>query len=288
MNSQSVKNYYDHNTRLFLKLGQNANSQNIHSALWAEGVEDLSVAINYANELVFKELVQLQAKKQDQPLSVLDLGCGVGSSLFYLAHKAAPTTQFHGITISAKQAVIAQQHLQQMQSSNCTIVEGDFQQLGDHIPSLDLAFAIEAFIHAPDAQVFFQQISQKLKPGGLLIIIDDVLEELLTTANTRTQKKIKTVLSNFKDNWMAGSLLTIKQLEKHASQHQMRLSKNKNLTPYLPLNRPRDIFIRTLLKFTKPFFRNNPYHRSLIGGDARQIALLNHYICYRCLVFEKL
>lgn len=287
MNSQSVKKYYDHNTRFFLKLGENANSQNIHSALWAEGVKELAVAINYANELVFQQLQQLQQQPQHNPLSVLDLGCGVGSGLFYLAQKAAPTTQFYGITISAQQAQMAQQHIQKMQKQNCTIHEGDFQNLGEAIPQVDLAFAIEAFIHSPDANIFLQQVSRKLRPGGRLVLIDDFLQELPSSATPKTQKQAKQILKDFRENWMAGSLLSYSQLQSLAQQHQLHPLKDQNLTPYLALNRPRDLFIRSFLHFTKPFFRNNPYHRSLVGGDARQKALLKDFIRYRCLVLEK-
>ena len=284
MNSQSVKKYYDNNTGFFLKLGQNANSQNIHSALWAEGVDELSVAINYSNELIFQELSKLQSLNKNQTLRVLDLGCGVGSGLFYLANKLTNSTQFYGITISAKQAQIAHDHIRQMQQQHCFIFEGDFQKLDDRIPMVDIAYAIEAFIHSPDADVFFQQISSKLKPGGKLIIIDDVATHSLA----RYSSKEGFILEEFKKNWMGASLLTEKKIRELAIKHHISLSKNKNLTSYLPLNRPRDIFIRILLKFTKSIFKKNDYFKSLIGGDARQKALLRNLISYQLLIFEKI
>ena len=40
---------------------------------------------------------------------------------------------------------------------------------------MDLAFAIESFVHSPDGPRFFRSAARALRPGGKLIICDDFL-----------------------------------------------------------------------------------------------------------------
>jgi cyclopropane fatty-acyl-phospholipid synthase-like methyltransferase len=80
-----VRRYYEQNTRLFMALGNDRAMHTIHRALWAEGVHDLESALNYSSELILAEIRSYERDHPTQALTVLDLGCGVGGSLFYLA-----------------------------------------------------------------------------------------------------------------------------------------------------------------------------------------------------------
>ena len=50
----------------------------------------------------------------------------------------------------------------------------DFTDPPDGPRGFDLAFAIESFVHADPAAAFFQQAAYALRPGGALVVIDDV------------------------------------------------------------------------------------------------------------------
>jgi hypothetical protein len=92
----AVRTYYERNTRLFLALGFGGKARAIHRAVWAEGVRGAEEAFNTTNRLVLHEAERLAAVT---PLKVLDLGCGVGGSLFYLARHLASPLRATGVTI---------------------------------------------------------------------------------------------------------------------------------------------------------------------------------------------
>src|SRR5690606_35863809 len=144
--TQAVKKYYDNNTGYFLSLGTGKKNKSIHRAVWGEGVQNRNEAQEYAHRLILQNLASLP-KKDD--LHILDLGCGVGSTLFYLAEKYPDKAQYTGITISTKQVEIAKEINQQLGFS-CQFVAADFLHL-PAMPPVDFAYTIEAFIHAPDA-----------------------------------------------------------------------------------------------------------------------------------------
>ena len=48
---QHVKNYYERNTKKFLKFGHNQGATAIHAALWPEGIQEVHDALNVAHQL---------------------------------------------------------------------------------------------------------------------------------------------------------------------------------------------------------------------------------------------
>ena len=278
VNEKAVKRYYDQNTKWFLKFGQEAHTASIHQPLWADGVDNLKDALNYANKLLLKQI-----QKSKLPVRhVLDLGCGVGSSIIYLArHSDVP--HFTGITISAAQQELGQQHIEQAQlQDRCKIMEASFLQLPTEVPTAEVAYAIEAFVHATDALAFFREAASKLPPGGRLILIDDFLTEVATATPEAQQ-----VLSDFRFGWHLGSLLSIATIQEVAVKAGFTLEEESDLTNLLNLNRFRDKLLAWYVYFFRPFLKSSLYFQSLIGGDARYQSLRKGWIKYRMLVFTK-
>ena len=272
---KEVRDYYDRNTRRFLQLGQIGTTTNIHQALWGPGVEGLDEAMNYSNQLILDLLPR-------SATHILDLGCGVGSSVLYLAQRTAPEVEFTGVTISGLQASLANQYLQKSRvADRCKIMEASFLSLPASIPP-DLAYSIEAFVHAGDVHRFFQEVQLKLKPGGKLILIDDFISSSIPN-NRKASKLIK----DFQSGWVLGSLLPITEVISLAENCGFFALSNSNLTPLHQLDRPRDQIIFQLVRFFRPIFHLSIYLRSLIGGSARWKGLRNGWIEYRMLVFEK-
>ncbi len=273
---KKVSTYYDKNTGKFLWFGENKNTQNIHQALWAEGINTVEEAVNYANQLIVDEIKKIESNA----LQLLDLGCGVGSTLLYIAQQLRDDDSITGITISEKQAQIGNQNIERLGASKrCKIVKGSFQNLSFLGQNIDLAYAIEAFVHSPDASVFLQQISSKLTIGGQLILIDDFLAEGVSPEHP--------TVKDFCDGWVLGSLLAIDQVEKMSKKEGIHLVKKIDLTDYLDKRRPRDTFIRILTKTLGPLMEKSHYLHSLKGGDARQECIRTGLAKYQFLVFEK-
>jgi len=276
-----VRDYYDHNTERFLRWGKDEGTANLHGALWAPEVTSLGAAMHYSNELVAREIEQCPT-----PVNrVLDLGCGVGSSLFYLGRRLPGVRCFTGISLSPLQIDSARQRIPETQKNRFHFEEGCFLQLPSERFKADFSYAIEAFAHGPDPRMFFGVQAGLLPPGGRLAIIDDCLSDELDPGGL-SARHVR-LLGIYRRNWLLPGLQGRTALKSLAEEKGFRLIKDQNLTPYLRLGRPRDKAISLLVRFFGPLMERDTYLRSLLGGDAKQKCYREGLIHYRLLVFEK-
>jgi ubiquinone/menaquinone biosynthesis C-methylase UbiE len=272
-----VRNYYDHNTTMFLKHGEHGKTYGIHQPLYFKKNDSIQTAMHAQHAMILKRLGTGEIASK-----VLDLGCGIGSSLRYLRAQTPDHVRFTGISISPGQIDLARQHqITPEDQERITFVCASFQQLPVDLIDIDLAFAIESFIHSPDAKVFYQQISKCLKPGGKLIIFDDFLNRQVVT------KGENRVLNEFHSGWKANNLHQIAHFSKLANASGLSLSEDIDLTPYLRLGRPRDKAIGVLASFLRILPVRNHYMTFLLGGNARQEGFQQGLLTYRMMVFEK-
>ena len=61
LSTQSIRRYYEQNTRLFLSLGSSPRAYSIHRAVWMEGVKTQEEALNTSNRLLLAEAQDLAA-----------------------------------------------------------------------------------------------------------------------------------------------------------------------------------------------------------------------------------
>src|SRR5215218_3386886 len=160
----TVRDYYDANTWKFLLAGE---ERAIHRGLWGPGVTSRSEAVHHTHALVLDQLGPGDRR-------VLDLGCGVGTAALYLARRRP--VEVLGVSISPAQVRLADRFAARggpLQGS-VRFAVADFTALSSDLTGFDLAFAIESFVHADPAAAFFDQAARALRPGGALVIVDDV------------------------------------------------------------------------------------------------------------------
>src|SRR3954449_10447223 len=160
----AVSEYYDANTRKFLLSG---GDRAIHRELWGPGVTSSREAVNHTHALVLDQLAPDDRR-------VLDLGCGVGAAALYLARRRA--VEVVGVSISPAQVRLADRFAARggpLQGA-VRFTQADFTALPGDLTGFDLAFAIESFVHADRAAGFFDQAARALRPGGALVVIDDI------------------------------------------------------------------------------------------------------------------
>lgn len=208
-NSDSVTKYYDANTRRFLAPGDTGQAVAIHRKLWAPGIETPEAAAAHVNDLVAQAALDTLAH---EPSSVTDLGCGVGGSLFHLA-SCWPHSRLTGYTLSSAQVQIAQalaakRHLQ----DRCEIRQGDFTALSEPSRS-EMVIAIESHTHLPSLSAFFKAAVQHVLPGGLVILVDDMLARDKSTLTGRDLA----LLDAFKRGWRMGHVPTVDEVLEGAS-----------------------------------------------------------------------
>src|SRR5207244_1771625 len=125
--------------------GQGGATGAIHRAVWGPGVRDRRQAFHYVDDQI-AELIRSLPRTGDPP-HVVDLGCGVGASLCYLAERLS--VRGTGITLSPIQAELAARRVREAGLSNrIACIQGDYGDLPAIGPA-DLAMAIESFVHAP-------------------------------------------------------------------------------------------------------------------------------------------
>lgn len=284
-----VREYYDKNTQRFLKFGHGKTQFSIHRAVWGPGAASREQAFHYVHDLLLEYIRKLI------PRRVIDLGCGVGGSMMYLAEKSESC--FIGITISRIQKDIGTSLIRRKKLSNrCSILCRDFSD-PSFIQEIDrisaegpsLSFCIESFVHAENSGLFFHNLSTLLRSGDVCVICDDFLIQPIKDIHQRRGKKL---LREFTKGWRIGTLMDIPSVSKLGAENGFDLMEDMNLTQYLELNRPRDIWIRIfifLLNFI-PFLKvknRSPWLDNLIGGNALQRSIQRGLVEYHFLVFKR-
>lgn len=263
-----VAAYFDSNTASFTKTGQGAAS--IRRAIWTPDVTTRDDAFRVIDRRVL-ETLQTTA----EPRRVVDLGCGVGSSLLWLRERI-PLLGF-GVTISTEQARLAKAAFENV--DGLTALKASFTELPEAIDGIQVAFAIESFVLAESADAFFAAIASRLVRGGRLLVCDDFLGP-----NASAWPKL---VDDFRWGWVASSLISPDAAAAEASKHGLRLIENEDFTEHLELGRARDRLLDVVVALGRPFRPRSWLFRSWVGGTALQTALKKRAIEHRLLTFEK-
>ena len=276
-----VRRYYEQNTRLFMALGNDRAMHTIHRALWPEGVHDLESALNYSSELILSEIRAYEREHPSQALTVLDLGCGVGGSLFYLARHLPTTARLIGLTLSPIQAQLAGRSAQRLGLQSASwFVEADFLHLPVSVAA-DVAFSIEAFAHAADPARFFEQAARILKPGGRLLLLDDFIAEEFAKPPAYDWA------GEFQRGWHLPKLDRASHMLELARRYSLRWTANIDLTPCLRLRAWPDLLAASLLTVARRWPTQPPIVSSLLGSLAQQNGFKHGQLAYRWLAFER-
>lgn len=279
----SLREYYEQNTLPFLYLGGGLSTHSLHRPVWGEEVSTKAEAFAYPYRLVARAGASVAGA--EAPTRILDLGCGVGGGLLYLAEHSARPVSATGITLSPTQVELARDEARSRGlSSQCTFRQGTFLDLPALGP-VDLAYAIEAFVLASDPSRFFAEAAAALRPGGRLVIVDDMLADpdSRPPLNDRARRWVET----FRAGWQADGLRSRQTVRSLARDEGFVCRGDRDLTPDLHLHRLRDRLIAWGVVPLKPLLWRWVYFRSLIGGHALQQCLAAGLIRYRCLVFER-
>jgi SAM-dependent methyltransferase len=280
-----VRDYYDANTASFQK-HESGSTDAVHRSVWAPGVRNLNDALHYVNQLL---LSALPSTKNPHP-HVLDLGCGIGGSLFYLAQRSPLTGT--GVTLSPKQAQVAARKAEHLGlADRCKFAVASYLELPSQEPPAALAYAVESFVHGPDPGRFFQSAAAALQPGGRLVLCDDFLTNkgaACTPATPGPGAVFSGYLADFRWGWHVHSLITVAEAEQHAAAANLRLLEDQDLTCWLYLDRPWDRFCSLCVELGRPLGLRSEWWRSWVGSHGNQKCLLHRLVDYRVLIFEKL
>ena len=269
-----VRRYYDEQTRAFVAYGQGGSEGAIHRAVWGPGVTTREQSFHYVEDRLLAWLPDLGATPH-----VVDLGCGIGGSLCYMAERLA--LRGTGVTLSPVQARLGTEQVRARGlSDRVTCVEGDYTQLPRSIGTADLAFAIESFVHGPAPDRFFAEAARLIRPGGLLVICDDLRRDT-------PDPKAARALDRFARGWHINSLLTRDTLHQLARDAGFVHEETTDLTPWLELGRPRDRVVAALVAMFGWLPLEESRFGMLAGGSALQTCLRRGWIGYDLVRFRR-
>lgn len=275
-----VRAYYERNTAAFAAYGQGGDEGVIRRPVWAPGVADVRQAVHYVDDRI-ADLVAVARGATARP-HVVDLGCGVGASLQYLAAHGPMTGT--GITLSPTQAALGRQRLAAAGlADRVTCLEGDFTRLPGGVAAADVAFAIESFVHTSAPSRFFAECARLVRPGGRLAICDDLRREPLAAERAAAAA----VVDRFCRGWHVNSLLTRDELHAAAGAAGFVREATTDLTPWLRLHRPRDLALSVLAAPLDWLGARSARAASLAGGAALNRCLIRGWIAYELAVFRR-
>ncbi len=284
MKTSDIRTYYERNTHLFLALGAGGRARAIRRAVWAAGVSTIEQALNYSSRLVLEEIARL--RRPGEGLHIVDLGCGVGGSLFYLASQLDDVLRATGVTISPLQVRLAREHAARLGlGDRCRFIEADFLALPD-LPPADVVFSIEAFIHAPAPERYFEQVARLIRAGGRLALCDDFLSARgVSKALTANERRW---VGAFQAGWHAPGLSSVTQVTQMAGRHGFSVVSDRDLTPDLRLLNWPSRLMHALIGLGSAAWLPWAYWRSTVGSLALQQCLKAGLVTYRFVVFERL
>jgi ubiquinone/menaquinone biosynthesis C-methylase UbiE len=167
-----IRNYYDYIWRLPIKV--NIRLENpflgFHYGLYEKGIKNWADAAINMNDYVGR-LFDFKSLKKG---NILDAGCGIGSTLFYLGLKN-PNIKFTGITLAPSEVIFANKIKKEKCIENTEFYLGNYINTQFSNEFFDGIFALESFCYAQDKKKFVKEMKRILKPGKKMIIIDGFL-----------------------------------------------------------------------------------------------------------------
>ncbi|MBL8137181.1 MAG: methyltransferase domain-containing protein [Acidobacteria bacterium] len=158
------------------------------------------------------------------PDDVLDAGCGLGGTTFYLQSRLGG--RYTGITLSDTQCARATaEAMRRGLGEVCRFAVRDYDEdLTDLLPTgVDLIVAIESLAHAPDPAATVARLAARLRPGGRLLLVDDVPRDTLPWGDAD--------FTGFRAGWLCPAVAADTTLATALAAAGLTVCHDEDLTP---------------------------------------------------------
>lgn len=163
--NEDVIRYYKKTKYLLYRLAGSKNGE-MHIDISDDGIHKKGIKYQEYHEEKLSEIL----KNNPNIKNVLELGCGQGANMAYLA-KRHPKVKFLGIDLFPSLD-------RKNRKLDISLIKGDYHDLSmieDN--SIDMVYALETLCYSQNKNQIFKEVNRVLKPNGLFIIYDAYLNK---------------------------------------------------------------------------------------------------------------
>lgn len=125
-----------------------------------------------------------------RPRTVIELGCGEGFNTLYLARRH-PDITFIGYDLLPEHVATANRSA--ATTPNASFETGDYQALPLATATADLMFTVESVCHATDRPALFAEVTRGLRPGGSILLIEQLRADGFAEVDAHTRHMCEVV-----------------------------------------------------------------------------------------------
>jgi tocopherol O-methyltransferase len=204
-----IRKHYDRLSRLYRMLW----GEHLHHGYWEDNESIARAQIQLMERLAEKAAIR-------RGVRVLDIGCGLGGSAFWLA--AQYNCRVTGLTISPVQARMATKKAKAKGlADQLQFLVADANRWQPVPESVDMIWIMESSEHFQDKKGFFERCASALRPGGVLAVCawlrrdGPIREDEQTLVATIAKAMLSASLDSLSDyqRWMRESGLVVATAE---------------------------------------------------------------------------
>jgi tocopherol O-methyltransferase len=236
---EQVINYYRYCEDDYTMLWRDRKSLGTHFGFWHKGVTTHSESLLRHNEIMAKA-AQIQPNDY-----ILDAGCGIGGTSFWLAKNFG--TRIEAINISVKQLrKAAAQARKRDRKSLVRFSKKSYYQTGFPDETFTKVWAQESLPHADDKEQFLRESFRVLRKGGKLVTSD----YFLTKREMNSQEE--RLMNRWLNSWSMKNFMTPREFVVMAEKAGFKNVRFIDTTPLIRKSLKR---LKTISQFCYPVGR---------------------------------